>query len=859
MAVADTSGMYGKDQSTPECLISVIIPCFNAEEFLANAVQSVLGQGIPQTEIIVVDDRSTDHSRAVAESLAAGVRNIRLIEQPVNAGPAAARNAGLRAARGRLICFMDADDEYAPGFFGTVAPLFATDPNLAAVITGVELVGCRREVHPVQLHAVVGSLPSNVMVRKSVANLIGGFPEDPVFRGRAAGEDIAFKTALATLFKVVECRERFLRYRFRSGSHLDFFLDRSSVVDGKLILTARTIEEDNGTLAAAQRSFMEQVRERVAAARRGPDLFAEAQNHHQAQRFSQAESLYRRVVESDPKHLPALYHLGLACVVQGKLIDAVESFHRVLAIVPNHVEAITQLGVVLARLRRLPEAVARLRQAIALNPRQAKAHNNLGVALAELGQNDEALDCWKRAVECQPDYAEAHFNLAVALADRRQVADAIASYRRALELRHDYPEALSNLGLLLFHDRRPGEAVVLLQQALRHKAEYPEAKNNLGLALADLGRFGEAMDAYDQALRQRPTDAELHMNRGTTLASAGRVEEALASYQQALRLRPDMAEAHWSRSLALLSCGDYERGWLEYEWRWKRARAEKRTFAKPRWDGSCLGGKTILLWCEQGLGDMIHFVRYALLLKKQGATVWLECPAKMIPLLGTCRGVDRVLAEGTPLPDFDYQAPLMSLPLLCGTLLNNVPSETPYLRAFGDLVQYWRGKLGASSNFKIGVAWQGNPKHRFDRHRSFPVHWFRSLAGLGGVELYSLQKGSGTEQLKSVRYPISDLGSSMDESGGAFQETAALMQALDLVITCDSALAHLAGALGRPVWVALSTNADWRWLQDVEYTLWYPTMRLFRQAQLGHWGPVFEHIRQEVGSLCKRCANRNSM
>jgi tetratricopeptide (TPR) repeat protein len=581
-----------------------------------------------------------------------------------------------------------------------------------------------------------------------------------------------------------------------------------------------------------------------------PDFFAKAQKHHQAQRFAEAERLYRQAVEADAGHVGAWHNLGLACMAQDKLKEAAEGFQRVLALTADHVDALTQLGIVYARQHRLPEAIAKFQRAIELKPDHAKAHNNLGVALTQLGRLDEGLNCYREAAKLQPDYAEAHFNLGIALADRKKNAEAIASYERALQARPDYPDVLYNLGLLLVQERRCGEGVVCLEQAVRLKPDNPEAHNNLSLALADLGRFDDAIASCDAALRLRPLDPKSHMNRGNALSSLGRIDEAVACYNFAIRLQPEYPNAHWNRSLALLAKGEYERGWAEYEWRWQRGETKTRNFPEPRWDGSSLEGKTILLWCEQGLGDTLHFVRYASLLKERGATVWQECPAKLMPLLSTCRGVDRVLPEGTPLPPgFDCQAPLMSLPHLCGTTLSNVPADTPYLSTDPAQVEHWRKKLSDSPHFKIGVAWQGNPKHRFDQHRSFPLHWFRSLATLDGVELYSLQKGHGTEQLKTIRFPITDLGSRLDESGGAFQETAAVMRALDLVITCDTAMAHLAGALGVPVWMPLSIPADWRWLQDREDTPWYPTMRLFRQQQLGRWAPVFERMRHEVGIL----------
>ncbi len=577
------------------------------------------------------------------------------------------------------------------------------------------------------------------------------------------------------------------------------------------------------------------------------DLFADAQKLHQAQRFADAEGLYRRVIQGDANHAGAWHHLGMVCLAQNKLQEAADGFQCALTLTPGNIDSLTHLGIVLARQNKLDDAVAKFRQAIELRPDYAKAHNNLGVALTQIGKRDEGLACYQEAAKLQPDYAEAHYNLAVGLAERRQIDEAIASYRRALAVRPDYVDVLSNLGLLLVNERRAEEGIACLQQAVRLAPDNPELHNNLCLALADAGQFGEAIIASEAALRLRPLDAKTHMNRGNAMASLGRLDAALAAYDMALCLQPDYVNAIWNRSLSLLAKGDYERGWTQYEFRWKKPETKSRVLPKPRWDGSALEGKTILLWCEQGLGDAIQFVRYASTLKKRGATVWLECPEKMTPLLSTVPGVDRVLPEGGQLPpEFDLHAPLMSLPYLCGTKLSEVPADTPYLSVDASLQEPWRKELAVSSTLKIGIAWQGNPKHRWDMHRSIPLQWFRMLATLPKVELYSLQKGAGTEQIATARFPIVDLGSRLDETTGAFQETAAVMQALDLVITCDSALAHLAGALGLKVWVVLSALADWRWMQDHEDTPWYPTMRLFRQTELGHWRPLFERLRDEV-------------
>lgn len=583
--------------------------------------------------------------------------------------------------------------------------------------------------------------------------------------------------------------------------------------------------------------------------------FAEGQKQHQAQRFADAERLYRCVVDEDPAHAAAWHLLGMVCLAQNKLSDATENLQRALMLAPSNADALTQFGIALARQNRVAEAEAKFRHAIEIQPDFAKAHNNLGVALTQMGRKDEGFACYRKAVELDPDYAEAQFNLGMTLSDRHQTEAAIECYEQALRLRPDYVDALFSLGLLYVNERRVAKGVLCLEQAVRLVPTDPEAHNSLGVALADLGRFEAAVASCDESLRLRPFDAKTHVNRGNALSSLGRIHEAIASYDFAVGLQPDYVNARWNRALAWLTQGNYKQGWPEYEWRWKRTETRTRHFPEPRWDGGALEGKTILLWCEQGLGDTIQFVRYASLVKNRGATVWLECQPHMAPMLSTCKGIDRVIVEGDPLPSgFDCQAPLMSLPLLCGTTLSTVPSAVPYLSPDPGQLEFWRKEFSASPQFKVGVAWQGNPQHRFDQHRSYSVQWLADLASIEGVQLCSLQKGPGTEQLAEARFPITDLRPRLDAMGGGLHETAAAIAALDLVITCDSALAHLAGALGVPVWVPLSIPTDWRWLLVHEDSPWYPTMRLFRQDKPCTWRPVFDRMRDELQRLCLKAA-----
>jgi hypothetical protein len=299
--------------------------------------------------------------------------------------------------------------------------------------------------------------------------------------------------------------------------------------------------------------------------------------------------------------------------------------------------------------------------------------------------------------------------------------------------------------------------------------------------------------------------------------------------------------------MAWLLLGDYERGWAEYEWRWRTGEMHLPSFAQPRWDGAPLGGRTVLLYAEQGLGDALQFVRYAPLVRQRGGRVIVACRAPLLRLLAGCAGIDRLADQAGDLPAFDVYAPLLSLPHLLGTTLATVPAAVPYLHADPALVERWRGELAAGPAFRVGIGWQGSPLHPADRRRSVPVSFFRPLAAVPGVRLYSLQKGTGAEQLGGPhgRFPAEDLSPRLAD----FADTAAVMKNLDLVITVDTALAHLAGALGLPVWVALPFAPDWRWLTGRDDSPWYPTARLFRQPRAGAWAEVFGALAAELRRL----------
>ena len=449
--------------------------------------------------------------------------------------------------------------------------------------------------------------------------------------------------------------------------------------------------------------------------------------------------------------------------------------------------------------------------------------------------------------------SEAHNEQGIKFIEQGRLDDALASFRQAVRLRPDNAEAQNNLGATLKRQERLDEAVACYREALRLKPDFAEVYSNLGNVLRLLGNPDLAVESFRQALRLKPNYADAQNNLSNALKDQGKVNEALAGYERALELKPSYAEAHLDRAITWLLLGDFAKGWTEFEWRWQYKNFPPRPFRQPRWDGAPLDGRTILLHAEQGLGDTIQFIRYAALVKELGGRVIVECQRSLLRLLAGCAGIDELVGQGASLPDFDVHSPLFSMPYVFRTSLTTIPAGHPYLFADPGLEEQWRRELAPVGDFKVGICWQGNPKHAWDRLRSIPLGQFAPLARLDGVRLFSLQKGPGSEQIKEAAFPITDLACRLDEASGPFMDTAAVMKNLDLIITADTSIAHLAGALGVPVWIALPFLPDWRWLLAREDSPWYPTVRLFRQTNRGNWQEVFERIAGQVtGEKCCR-------
>ena len=454
----------------------------------------------------------------------------------------------------------------------------------------------------------------------------------------------------------------------------------------------------------------------------------------------------------------------------------------------------------------------------------------------------EALASYDSALALRPDYVEALNNRGVTLWELQRFDEALASYDRALAVEPDYVEALSNRGNALIKLQRHDEALASYSRALAVRPNHAEALNNCGNVLKELNRLDEALANYDRALALRPEYAEAHCNRGVVLCELKRLDEAVASYDRALVLRPDYAEAHFNRGSILLLAGDAKTGWPELEWRWlmKASPSGPLNSKTAFWSGEELEGRHLLVFSEQGAGDVILFARCLPFMAQKGCHITFQTSEKLVRMLRPLTsGIEVISAPGTG-QKFDFQCPLMSLPYLLKTDLASISTSIPYLRAEEALVARWRDRIG-EQGFKIGIAWQGNPQAANDQKRSIALRQYLALARIPGVRIISLQKVHGLDQLAGLPedVTIETLGEDFDNGPDAFVDTAAMMDSLDLVLTSDTSIAHLAGALGRPTWVALQYVPHWMWMLDREDSPWYPTMRLFRQSGKGQLAPGF--------------------
>jgi tetratricopeptide (TPR) repeat protein len=561
----------------------------------------------------------------------------------------------------------------------------------------------------------------------------------------------------------------------------------------------------------------------------------------------------------DPSNVGAVRMLATLISQRGDWQGALAHFERAATLRGNDPMVQNDLGLALSALGRIQDAIQRFRMSIALSPTFADAHCNLGVALDRAGLYDEALRSLDAAVALQPTLARAHSNRGSLQHRRRQLNEALASYDRAIALQPNYSIALAKRGALLLECGRPSEALESCSLAVSSDPQNAIAYVNRSVVFEALGQLEESLEDCDRAVSIQPASAVAHNARGSALVRLGRNDAALGSYQRAMRLDPEYAEAHWNASLCLLRAGRMKEGWGLFEWRKRLPRPiAVRSLDGPAWTGTeSLEGRTLFLYAEQGLGDTIQFCRYAALAADAGAGVVIEVPEPLKALARGVKGVAQVVGTGEPPPAFDLCCAMLSLPLAFGTTLENVPACVPYVECDAARLEHWRRRLGEKTRPRVGIAWSSGRRPErpelaaTNARRDIPLSQLARLRS-PNIEYFSLQKGEAAESELARALESQWDGPVLRDFSAElrdFSDTAALMETLDLVISVDTSTAHLAGALGKPVWILSRFDSCWRWLLERCDSPWYPTARLYRQDKAGDWGGPLERVRNDLFSL----------
>lgn len=609
-------------------------------------------------------------------------------------------------------------------------------------------------------------------------------------------------------------------------------------------------------------------------------VFDRAFAAHRDGRLADAERDYRATLEGNPTHVDALHLLGVLRHQQGQHAEAAELVRRAVKLRPEDAALQLNLGNALKALGQIDNAIEQFRNALTLAPSFPMAHYNLGNAYASQGRHEDAADAFEKSLRLQPDDASSHNNLGNARHALGQHTEAIASFTRALQLRPGHAGALNNMGMSLNALDRADEAIPCFQKALAAEPRFVAAHFNLANTFDATGRHAEAVKSFEAALRFQPNLPPAIFGMGNALAALGRHAQALPylersvgldpqfalawlslgnahlalgahapavrAFDQALRQRPDLASAHMNRALAWLAQRDFARGLPEYEWR-LQTMAEPAIQTLPRWHGEPIQQRTLLIHAEQGFGDTLQFVRFVPLAAQRAARVVLEVQPALLPLLAPVAQAWRVtlIAQGTARPAADLHCPLLSLPLALGTTYDSIPARTPYLDVPAAYGRKWRGSLGGQAKRKIGIAWTGRIQP--NETRSMPLAALDPLFALDGIDWIVLQPElSADERAALDKHPRAASIHRFDKRIGDFADTAAIIERLDAVVSIDTSIAHLAGALRKPLWLMLPFAADWRWFTGDARSPWYPGATLVRQPQPGAWQEVVEAVANEL-------------
>ena len=567
-----------------------------------------------------------------------------------------------------------------------------------------------------------------------------------------------------------------------------------------------------------------------------------------------AVTCFKHALELKPDYADAYNNLGNAYRDKADMHRAISCYRQAIKVNPQNPRLYYNLGNAYLELDEQEASYARVEKALVLKPDYAKVYNSLGKSCLKQGDLELALANYSKAIELQSDFAEAYFNRGNILRELGRSSAAMDSYREAVRLRQDYHEAYNNLGNLLKELGNLKAASDNYRRAIKVRPEFAEAHFNLGNIMLQERHTAAAIETFKQAITLKPAYAEAHCNAGNACKELGRYQDALRHYNQALNHKPDLAEANFNRSIIHLLHHDFQQGWEGFEWRFKLPDAGTvypHRFKVPRWDGTNFISRRLLVHCEQGFGDTLQFIRYLPMVKELGGSVIFETRKELMGILKKVPGMDSLIQrslDGHQSGGFDYHIPLMSLPGVFQTRLETIPSNTPYLFAEDCNVVKWRRFVsGPKPVYKIGIVWAGKPGHTNDHNRSCGMDLFLPLSQIPGVQLFSLQKGEAVARLKEVSHggAIVNLGERFVD----FEDTAGAIANLDLIVSVDTAVAHLAGAMGKPVWLLLPFVPDWRWMLDRTDTPWYPAMRIFRQPEAGDWHTVFRNVSDSLKEL----------
>jgi tetratricopeptide (TPR) repeat protein len=561
-----------------------------------------------------------------------------------------------------------------------------------------------------------------------------------------------------------------------------------------------------------------------------------------------AEACYQAMLEIDPRCAQVLHLLGMTAQQAGRPEEAIQLMSEALALAPDDPYTLNDLGGSYLIRGEIESAMNCYQRLVELRPDSARAHYCFGVTQELLKLLDASKDSFRRAVTLEPGSAEFHCARARAHYKSGDPQAAAVGFERALALDPNRYEIHNGLGLALTDLGQYEAAAAILQKGYALQPESAELSASLGYLFEAKGDLASSAEAYRRAIRLAPKLAGAHRELGLVLFALGEMAEAEECFERVRALDPDSAEATFYLATIHLLEGKLALGWSEYESRWRTGAGlrTRRTFPQPQWKGEPLEGARILIYAEQGLGDTLQFVRYVPLVAARGGQVILEVQPELQRLLTSIEAGWQVLSRGQTLPDFTWQCPMLSMPLAFATEMSTIPGQTPYIYPDPALREVWKQRLEDVA-LRIGLVWAGGRHHGFDRWRSIPLAQFAPLTKLEGATFYSLQTGEAAEQVKQSEAPVRlvDLRDEMQD----FADTAAIIANLDLVITVDTAVAHLAGALGKPVWILLTNAPDWRWFLEREDSPWYPTARLFRQSTHGNWQEVLARLERELRKL----------